>query len=110
MISGIQTIALLAAFVLSYFSYLHFKRREFTIREYLGWQVLWIIFAAVTLFPEWFRVLAGKTGALTTLDFFTVMGFVVVLSISFYTYVNVDQLRKRLEKAIRDLALKDLDK
>lgn len=109
MISGIQILALFAALILSYFSYLQYKRKEFTFREYLGWQLVWICFGAVTLFPEWFRVISARFGAISTLDFFTVLGFIVVLSISFYTYINVDRLRKRLEKAIRELALKGLD-
>lgn len=109
MITGVQVMALFAALILSYMSFLQLKRHEFTIREYFGWQVIWICFGAVTLFPESFKVLAGQFGTFRTLDFFTVVGFIVVLSISFYTYVNVDRLRKRLEKAIRELALTTLD-
>jgi hypothetical protein len=109
MITGLQVFALFAALILSYFSFLSFKRHEFTLREYLGWQTVWGIFGVVTLFPAQFAVWSTKFGSIRPLDFFTVSGFIVVLSISFYTYVNVDRLRKKLEKAIRDLALKDLD-
>lgn len=110
MITGLQLIAFFAALFLSYFSYLCFKRHDFTLKEYMGWQSVWLVFAIVTLFPEEFSVWSTKFGSIRPLDFFTVIGFIVVLSISFYTYVNVDRLRKKLERAIRDLALSDIEK
>jgi hypothetical protein len=108
MINGIQLIAVVAALILSYFSYLHLKRNEFTIKEYFGWQLVWVAFAAATLFPDAFKVLAGQFGAFRPLDFFTVLGFVVVLSISFYTYVYLDRVRKKLDRTIQELALQDI--
>ena len=107
--SGIQIIGLIFALGQSYFTFLHFKREEFTLREALGWIVIWLSFAAVTLFPDVFKVVSGNFGALRLLDFFTIIGFIVVLSISFYTYVNLDRLRRKLERAIRELSLKDLE-
>ena len=110
MVSGIQVIGAVFGLALSYFTFLHFKRREFTLREFVGWQALWAFFMLVPLFPRAFAIFAGSLGALRPLDLFSVLGFIVVLSISFYTYVNVDRLRRSLEKTIRDLALKDLDR
>lgn len=108
MLNGIQIIALFFALFLSYFTFLSFKRHEFTVKEYLAWQLVWIMFAWVTLFPEQFALVAGDFGAVRPLDLFTVLGFIVVLGISFYTYVNVDRLGKKLEKTVRDLAMQDL--
>ena len=109
MVSGIQLLGVFFALALSYFTFLNYKRREFTIREFLGWLVVWICFGLVTVFPGKFSILAGNFGAFRTLDLFTVAGFMVVLSISFYTYVHLDRLRKKLEWTIRELALKDPD-
>jgi hypothetical protein len=108
MVSGIQLIGAIFALTLSYFSFLHYKRGEFTVREFIGWEVLWVGFVAATLVPERFGVFLGELGVIRAFDFFSVAGFIVVLSISFYTYVNVDRLRKKLEKTVRDLALADL--
>ena len=108
MISGIQVIALLFALAQGYFTYLHFRRGDFTLRECMGWMFIWIVFAGVTLFPDAFKVFAGSFGALRPLDFFTVLGFIVVLSISFYTYVSLDRLRKHVEGSIRERALTGL--
>jgi hypothetical protein len=107
--SGIQIVGLLFALGQCYFTFLHYKRDEFTIREAFGWTLIWIAFGAVTMFPDVFQRLSGNVGTLRLLDFFTIIGFIVVLSISFYTYVNLDRLRKKLERAVRELSLKDLD-
>ena len=108
-VSGIQILAVLFAVVMSYFTFLSFKRKEFTLTEVLGWIIIWLLLAIAAIFPDRFGQIAGDFGALRPLDLFTMMGFVVVLSISFYTYINVDRLRKKMEKTIRDLAIKDLD-
>ena len=108
MVSGIQIIGIFFGLILTYFTYLHFKREEFSVWEFLGWEVVWVLFILIALFPGKFGQYSGDLGAIRPMDLFTVLGFIVVLSIAFYTYINVDRLRKRLEKAIRDLALQDL--
>jgi hypothetical protein len=108
MIQGLQLIALLFALLQLYFTRLHYRRGEFTFREWIGWSFIWVAFAAATIFPDMFKRFAGTVGAVRSLDLFVVLGFIVVLSISFYTYVNVDRLRRRLEKAVRELAIRDI--
>ncbi|MFA6082423.1 MAG: DUF2304 domain-containing protein [Patescibacteria group bacterium] len=109
MVSGIQIIGVLFGLVLSYFTYLAYKRTQFTIREYLGWQTIWVCFVLVTLYPNMFQVFSSNLGTARAFDLFSVLGFTVVLGISFYTYVNLDRLRKTLEKTIRDLSLREID-
>lgn len=102
-------MAILFAVVMSYFTFLSFKRKEFTLMEVVGWIIIWLLLAVAAIFPDRFSGLAGDFGALRPLDLFTMFGFFVVLSISFYTYINVDRLRRKMEKAIRDLAIQDLN-
>ncbi len=105
MVSGIQVIGIIFGLVLSYFTFLHYKREEFTIREFWGWEILWIGFILITLYPNRIQVFAGNLGAIRPFDLFSVLGFIVVLSISYYTYVSLDRLRKSFEKAIRGIAM-----
>lgn len=107
MVSGVQIIGIIFGLTLSYFTFLHYKRREFTISEFLAWEGLWVAFVVVTLYPSKLLVYSTNLGAARTFDLFSLLGFTVVLTISFYTYVNLDRLRKQLEKALRDAALND---
>jgi hypothetical protein len=108
MVTGIQVFGAVFGIILCYFTFLHYKRQEFTFKEFLGWEALWLAFLGATLFPEAFQVFSKRMGALRPFDFFSVLGFFVSLSISFYTYVNLDKVRKKMEKALRDMALADL--
>lgn len=110
MLNGIQIIATFFGLVWSYFTFLAFKRSELTIREFIGWEILWIGFILVSIFPTEFELFSGSLGAIRPMDLYSVLGFIVVLSISFYTYVNLDRLRKKVEKTIRDLALDEVRK
>ena len=110
MVSGIQIIGVLFSLIASYFTFLNYKRSEFTLRECVGWEIVWVAFGLATIFPQSFKIFSASLGAVRALDLFTVFGFIVVLSISFYTYINLDRLRKRLENAIRDMALSDIEK
>jgi len=107
MASGIQIIGLLFGLIAGYFTFLNFKRGEFTLRECLGWETVWVAFILATVFPQSFKVFSSSLGAVRALDLFTVFGFIVVLSISFYTYINLDRLRRRVEQVVRDLALQE---
>ena len=107
MVSGIQLLGIFFALVLGYFTFLNFKRREFTLREFLGWELLWVGFGVASIFPSDFKIFSGHFGTFRPLDFFVIIGFIVVLSISFYTYVYVDRLRKHMEQVVRDLALSE---
>ena len=105
MVSGIQLVGILFSLLASYFSFLNYKRQEFTLRELLGWEIVWVGFLLSTLFPNALNIFLPGFGVLRSFDLLSIIGFILVLSISFYTYINVDRLRKKLEKAIRDLAL-----
>ena len=110
MLNGIQIIGVFFGLIWGYFTFLAFKRKELTWREFAGWEALWLTFIYVTLFPGEFSLFSGNLGAIRPMDLLSVLGFIVVLSISFYTYVNLDRLRKQLEKTIRDLALDEVKK
>lgn len=109
MISTIQVLVLIFVLAQAYFTYLHYKRQEFTVRECLGWLLIWVSFGAVALYPEFFAVVSTKLGAIRSLDFFTIAGFVIVLAISFYSYIQIDRLRRRFERIVRELSLQDFD-
>lgn len=75
----------------------------------IGWELIWVCFAAVTLYPKMFQVFSGDLGAARAFDLFSILGFIVVLSISFYSYTALDQLRKKFETLLRDQALNGID-
>ena len=43
-ILGIQILGVLFGFFMMYYTFLQHKRKEFTIKEYISWFTLWVIF------------------------------------------------------------------
>src|SRR3989338_6128386 len=105
-IIGVQIIGILFGFFMMYYTFLHYKRKEFTMREYGFWLVLWAIFIIVTLFPGILDPLLKSLSIARALDFFIIIGFLFLIGMIFYTYTNVRANQKKLEEVVRKIALK----
>jgi len=40
---GIQIAAIIFVLWMTYFSYLHFRRKEFSFTEFIFWQIIWVL-------------------------------------------------------------------
>ena len=105
-ILGIQILGLLFGFFMMYYTFLHYKRREFTIKEYSFWFIFWGIFVIVTLFPQILDPVLATLNIVRALDFFIIAGFLFLVFVIFYTYIVVRKNQRKLEEIIRKMALK----
>ena len=105
-ILGIQIIGILFGFFMMYYTFLHYKRKEFTMREYGFWLILWALFIVVTLFPDILDPILKSLSIARALDFFIIIGFLFLIGMIFYTYTNVRANQKKLEEVVRKIALK----
>ena len=105
-ILGIQIIGILFGFFMMYYTFLHYKRKEFTIKEYSFWLLLWALFIIVTLFPGVLDPLLRSLSIARALDFFIIIGFLFLIGAIFYTYSIVRKNQKKLEEIVRNIAMK----
>ncbi|MBS3103271.1 DUF2304 domain-containing protein [Candidatus Woesearchaeota archaeon] len=105
-ILGIQIIGILFGFFMMYYTFLHYKRKEFTMREYGFWLILWALFIVITLFPDILDPILKSLSIARALDFFIIIGFLFLIGMIFYTYTNVRANQKKLEEVVRKIALK----
>ena len=103
-ILGIQILGILFGIFMIYYVFLHHKRKELTIREYLFWVSLWVLFIILTLFPLLLKPLVKPIGFARTMDFFIVAGFMFLIGSLFYIYLLVRGNQKRLEEIVRKIA------
>lgn len=89
-----------------YYTFLHYKRKEFTIKEYSFWFIFWGAFVIVTLFPQILDPLLATIGIIRALDFFIIAGFLFLIFVMFYTYSQTRKNQKKLEEIVRNIALK----
>jgi len=105
-ILGIQIIGILFGFFMIYYTFLHHKRKEFTIKEYSFWLVLWALFIILALFPSILDPLLESIGIIRAMDFFVIAGFMLIIGMVFYTYTLVRRNQKKLEETVRNIAMK----
>lgn len=107
MVLGVQIAGILFGLFMLYYTFLQYKRKEFTTKEHYTWSFLWILFIATTLFHKiLIDPLIKPIGFVRTMDFFIVIGFLFIISIMFYTYTLVRKNQKKVEKIVRDIATK----
>ena len=104
-ILGIQILGLLFGFFMMYYTFLQYKRKEFTIKEYIFWFVFWAVFVAITLFPQVLDPVLSTLNIARALDFFIIAGFLFLIFAIFYTYVQLRKTQKKLEDLVRNIAL-----
>lgn len=103
---GIQIIGILFSLFMMYYTFLHYKRKEFTIREYGFWMALWAVFIIVTLFPAILGPILKTLSIARALDFFVIIGFLFLIGAIFYTYTIVRKNQKKLEEIVRNIAMR----
>ena len=105
-IIGIQIIGFLFGTFMLYFTYLHFKRKEFNKNEGTLWMVAWIFFLILTIFPNIIDFFIKDVIKFDRrLDFFIIIGFFIVVSITYHNYVTITKMKKRMEEVVRKLAI-----
>ena len=105
-ILGIQILGILFGFFMMYYTFLQYKRKEFTIKEYSFWFVFWAAFVILTLFPQVLDPVLETLNIARTLDFFIIIGFLFLIFVIFYTYTIVRKNQRKLEQIVRNMALK----
>lgn len=104
-ILGIQIVGTLFGVFMLYYTFLNFKRREMTAKEYGAWTFLWAVFLLVAIFPQILDPIVRSLSLARTMDFFIILGFMFLFGTSFYTYLLVRKNQKRIEEIVRKVAL-----
>ena len=105
MVLGIQIAGALFGVFVMYYTFLKYKRKEFGSGEYLLWMVLWVMFTAISLFPNWLNPIVSTLSFARTFDLLVTVGFLFVIGLTFYTYTIVNRSRKQVEDVVRQIAM-----
>ncbi len=110
MILFLQIIAILFSFAMVYFAVLHYKRGELDGNEIMSWLVIWTVVILIILFPDIIRTFSQKVLLTRLFDLVIVGGFVLVIFMVTRAYLSTKRIEKKLEKYIRQEALKNVKK
>lgn len=111
MLLGIQIAGVLFALFMLYITFLHRKRKEFTINEAGFWAIAWMGFIILVLFPHFFDfIIKDVFDFARTFDFFIVAGFMFVIGAIFYTYTVLRKTQKKVDTIVRKIAIEKAEK
>jgi len=107
MVLGIQLLGSLFALFMLYVTFLHQKRKEYTVKEYAFWSIFWIAFGLVSIFPNWLNPITEALKLTRTLDLFIILGFMFMIGTIIYVYDVVRKTQRKVEEVVREMAIKE---
>lgn len=105
---GIQILAILFALWMTYFTFLHYRRKEFNRFDALLWQVLWLGLIAVVVFPRSVTFILKTFSITRTFDLVVIVGIMALVGMTFRNYAIIKRLERRIEEDVRGDAMKEL--
>ena len=106
MILGIQIFGVVFALFMLYLTFLHFKRKEFTINEAVFWIVLMVVFIIITVAPGVVNPIVKTLNISRTMDFYIIAGFIFLIFSNYYIYCQMRKNQKKIEQIVREVAIK----
>ena len=106
MVLGIQIAGLLFGLFMIYYSFLNYKRKEISAKEFGFWFFVWILFIVVTLFPNWLDPIVEKLNFARTFDLLLIVGFMFLVLVVFYNYTITRKNQRKLETVVREVAIR----
>lgn len=107
MILGLQAIALIFSLIMIYFAYLNYKRGEINGLEISLWIIGWIIAIFMAIFPEIFRAFSATIAISRAFDLAMIGGFILIIPMTYLSYIKTKRLEKKIEQLVRNESLKD---
>ena len=99
-------MGLVFALFMMYYSFVHYQRKEFDRNAYLLWQGVWALFAIMILYPSMLAPLQSTLQLQRMLDLLFILGLGFVLSSTYYNFILLKKMQKKLEKLVRNIAEK----
>lgn len=110
MIIGLQIAAIVFSLTMIYFAVIAFKKKQLDGLEIAAWLTIWIVTIIIVIFPEFLRTHAQTFAVSRLFDLMVVGGFFLVISIAAIVYTKTRKIEKKLEKYIRNEAIKSAKK
>ena len=106
MVLGVQIIGMLFGAFMAYYSFLHFKRKEFNTGILVFWLIVWAGVVVVSIVPKALDPIATTLNFVRVMDLLTVVGFMFLVGVVFYNFSITKKTEKKVEELVRHLAMK----
>lgn len=107
MFSGIQIGGVVFVLVMSYFTYLYYMRRDYPKTDYLAWNLIWLLFLVLVLYPYATQPMLDVVGLAMNLHLYTIGGFMIVFVVLFFQHDIVRKSQTKIDKVVRETAIEN---
>lgn len=105
MFNLIQFVGLVFAAVMSYFTFLYYKRGDYPVRDFLVWALVWVAFVVGLFFPPNLVFLVQPLNLERVLDILTVGAFFILFFMVFVIYDSIRRVENKVSVIVRKQAL-----
>lgn len=103
----IQFLGVIFGSAMLYFTFVKFKRKELSTLELGIWFGAWIMLILIALVPYILDFIISPLHFYRRLDFFVVVGFFLLLGLSFYNYSVAKRIERKMEILVRKEAFRN---
>ncbi|HOI18845.1 MAG TPA: DUF2304 domain-containing protein [Candidatus Woesearchaeota archaeon] len=100
----IQIVALLFGCIMAYFAYFNYKKKEISLEGMIFWCVVWLCFIGIALFPSLLNPIVETLSFTRAFDLLVVLAFGFLATFTFYNYILMSKVRKKLERLVQRIA------
>ncbi len=109
MIIGMQIIGIIFTVIMMYFTFVHYKRKNYGFKSFLLWIVVWLGALTIISFPKTIYGVMETLQIQRTADFITLAGFAFFSIVIFYLYSTVKKNNYKIEQLVRQLAIREAE-
>lgn len=103
---GIQVLAILFALFMLYINFINYKKGRLNNGGFFLWTTLWLGFSVLTIFPQLLEPIIRPLNIIRVLDLMMLVAFAILAFVSFDNYIKNREIEKKIEKLVREDAIK----
>lgn len=107
MILGLQITGILFGIMMLYYSHLQFKRKAFSTQDFAIWSIIWTVFILTSIFPSYLSIITSALSLERRLDLLVISAILFVVALTFHNHIRLKRNQRKLERAIRGMALNE---
>ncbi len=104
----LQFFSVLFGLFMIYILRVHFKKGHFEQFEFKLWLVIWGGFITLAIFPQLLQPITQQLRISRVFDSLTLIAFMFLTLMSYFNRVSIRKMEKKLERSVRDSAIKKL--
>lgn len=103
----IRFVGLFLGLILIYFTYVSYKRKKLSLKEFVFWSLIWSGMCALSLFSNLLQPLSQSLKIIRVFDLLFILSIILLFILMFLTRTDLRKNREKTDKIIETIALEN---